>query len=47
MCGINVRVLKQDASTLNGAKLLLQEAGVKHPVGGIFHLAMVSCRLIW
>ena len=40
--GASVRVLTQDASTLAGAKTLLKEAAQEGPVGGIFHLAVVS-----
>ncbi|XP_068233154.1 fatty acid synthase [Palaemon carinicauda] len=39
--GINVRVLTQDASTVEGATTLLKEASKEGPVGGIFHLAVV------
>lgn len=35
-------MLTQDASTLAGAKTLLKEAAEDGPVGGIFHLAVVS-----
>ena len=40
--GASVRVLTQDASTLAGAEALLKEAAEDGPVGGIFHLAVVS-----
>lgn len=40
--GVSVRVLTQDASTLAGAKALLKEAAQEGPIGGIFHLAVVS-----
>lgn len=40
--GVSVRVVTQDASTLAGAKALLKEAAHDGPVGGIFHLAVVS-----
>nr|QDK64693.1 fatty acid synthase [Macrobrachium nipponense] len=39
--GISVRVLTQDASTIEGATALLKEAAKEGPVGGIFHLAVV------
>lgn len=40
--GVSVKVLTQDASTLVGAKALLKEASQDGPIGGIFHLAVVS-----
>lgn len=40
--GVSVRVLTQDASTLAGANALLKEAAQDGPIGGIFHLAVVS-----
>ncbi|KAK7080813.1 hypothetical protein SK128_019450 [Halocaridina rubra] len=39
--GINVRILTQDASTIEGATALLKDAAMEGPVGGIFHLAVV------
>lgn len=39
--GVNVRILTQDASTVEGATKLLKEAAKEGPVGGIFHLAVV------
>lgn len=41
--GVEVRVLTQDASTLTDATKLLKTAAQSGPVGGIFHLAVVSC----
>lgn len=40
--GVEVRVLTQDASTLADATKLLKTAAQSGPVGGIFHLAVVS-----
>lgn len=40
--GVSVRVVTQDASTLGGAKALIKEAAQDGPIGGIFHLAVVS-----
>lgn len=45
--GADVRVLKKDASTLEGANDLLKSASAIAPVGGIFHLAVVSLDIIY
>lgn len=40
--GIQVLVSTSDASSLDGARTLVAEATQLGPVGGVFHLAMVS-----
>ena len=44
--GVDVLVSKMDASTLAGAKTLINEANSLGPVGGIFNLAAVIIKLI-
>lgn len=39
---VEVLVSKTDVSTLEGAKQLIKEACALGPVGGVFHLAMVT-----
>lgn len=37
---------KTDMSTLEGAKQLIKEANGLGPVGGVFHLAMVTVSML-
>ncbi|CAG2105515.1 unnamed protein product [Medioppia subpectinata] len=41
MFATNIVVSTQDSSTTNGTKLLLNEAEMFGPIGGVFHLALV------
>lgn len=40
--GVSVLVSTSDVSTLKGTQELVREAGALGPVGGVFHLAMVT-----
>lgn len=44
--GVQVLVSTSDVSTMEGAQRLITEAGKLGPVGGIFHLAMVTLPAI-
>lgn len=43
---VEVLVSKTDVGTLEGAKQLIKEACALGPVGGVFHLAMVTSFII-
>lgn len=44
--GVEVLVSTRDVSTLEGTKRLIAEASALGPVGGVFHLAMVTFQAV-